>query len=68
MKLGDNRNRGRKEDLFDVAIPDRHSSGGKGDRPDGTVVHGKFKQPWVTRDGVSADPTSEIDGEGKDVG
>jgi hypothetical protein len=60
--------RGRREDIFDVAIPDRHSSGGAGDRPDGTKVHGTYKQPWVERDGVKPDPTSQIDGDGKDVG
>lgn len=40
-------------------IPDRHSQGGKGDRPDGTKVHGtKYKQPWVEHDPVvENDPT-----------
>jgi len=59
MKLGDNRNRGRREEIFDVVIPDRHCEGGKGDRPDGSLVHGNvYKQPWVEHDPVAEnDPT-----------
>ena len=68
MKLGDNRDRGRREKPFDVATPDRHCEGGKGDRPDGTAVHGSYRQPWVEHDPVKADPTSEVDGDGKDIG
>jgi hypothetical protein len=67
MKLGNN-SRGRREDKFDVVIPDSISEGGAGDRPDGTKVHGSYKQPWVEHDPVKPDPTSSVDGDGKDVG
>ena len=38
--------------------PERHAPKGKGDRRDGTTVHGSYKQPWVEHDGV-IDPTGD---------
>jgi hypothetical protein len=67
--FGDNRVRGRKEEPFDVQTPERHAPKGEGTRPDGTVIVNRvYKQPWVAEDGVKADPTSSVDGDGKDVG
>lgn len=47
------------------SIPDRHAEGGRGDRPDGSLVHGSDKQAWVEKDPILPDPA--IDGK-KDVG
>jgi hypothetical protein len=70
MWLGDNKNRGRKEDVFDVKIPERHAGKGDGTTKDGTVIANEvLKQPWVEKDGICGDPTNDVIGSGgKDVG
>jgi hypothetical protein len=62
--------RGCKENVFDVAIPDRHSTGGDGTTKHGDVVHGSYRQPWCVNDPVKPDPTSDVDHRSgtKDVG
>lgn len=39
-----------------------------GTTKEGVPIHGSHFQPWVDREGVKPNPTSSIDGDGKDVG
>ena len=43
----------REDPEYHGGTPERHApTKAPGTRPDGTVVHGTYKQPWVEHDGV----------------
>ena len=67
--FSDNTRRGRREEPdYTGGTPERHAPKGEGTTKHGDKVHGSVRQPWVREDGVKPDPTSSVDGDGKDVG
>ena len=68
--FSDNKRRGcRERPDYTGGTPERHAPhDAVGTTKEGVPIHGTYRQPFVEVDGVKADPTSEIDGGGKDVG
>jgi hypothetical protein len=68
--FSDNKRRGRFERPdYAPDSPERHARHEEvGTTKEGVPIHGSYRQPFVEVDGVKADPTSQIDGDGKDVG